>query len=389
METIYLLEHPILHKYLMKVLDYNSFINQGRQKVQSVNEHLWSGIIHRSETGLERKEDMVKSKEELIKKIQEIIDKTHPKEGDTIDLNLISVSNITDMDNLFEKFRSYNFNVSKWDVSKVTTMSDTFNGCKYFDCDLSSWNVSNVSHTDGMFVNCKNFNSDLSKWDVSKINQCDYMFKSCKSFNSDLSKWKINATSLNYMFSLCKNLDCDFSQWNLSKVDYDGKIAMFFGCDSLNDKKLPKGYNKSYRVWTYDINVYDMIEHIIRTETIKHNPRVPRLQLDGIYTSLTKWYEDECSIKKLTISAVYDYYGDPDDEDEDPDNEYRIVDRDYIKYDESTCSKLYQQFVTDFVNTNKYFITNRIFFHQDDFYSYMKDYINDIFQEVDKSDFDN
>lgn len=43
----------------MKLLDYNSFINQDRQKVQSVIEHLWSGIIHRSETGEERNEDQL------------------------------------------------------------------------------------------------------------------------------------------------------------------------------------------------------------------------------------------------------------------------------------------------------------------------------------------
>lgn len=41
----------------MKLLDYNSFINQDRQKVRSVNEHLWSSIIYRSETGTRRKED--------------------------------------------------------------------------------------------------------------------------------------------------------------------------------------------------------------------------------------------------------------------------------------------------------------------------------------------
>ena len=41
----------------MKVLDYNSFINQDKQKVKPINEHLWSGIIHRSETGEVRKEN--------------------------------------------------------------------------------------------------------------------------------------------------------------------------------------------------------------------------------------------------------------------------------------------------------------------------------------------
>ena len=171
----------------MKLLDYNSFINQDRQKTQSVNEHLWSGIIHRSETGEEREEDKILTKEDIRRKIQEIIDKTHPKKGDIIDLNHLNVSSVEDMSDLFYdyenhiNFTDYNFNVSKWDVSNVTNMNSMFAVCKNFKGDLSGWDVSNVKNMRSMFEGCENFNSDLSRWNVSNVKNMGSMFNGCSS----------------------------------------------------------------------------------------------------------------------------------------------------------------------------------------------------------------
>ena len=197
----------------MKLLDYNSFINQDRQKTQSVNEHLWSAIIHRSETGEERNEDLFCStKKDIQRKIQEIIDRTHPNEGDTIDLNHLDVSRVEDMSSLFYdrmnhiNFTDYNFNVSKWDVSNVKDMDHMFDGCKYFNCDLSNWDVSSVTNMGGMFEYCENFSSDLSGWDVSSVTDMGCMFECCKKFNSDLSNWKVSRTSTLDMFENCDRL---------------------------------------------------------------------------------------------------------------------------------------------------------------------------------------
>ena len=197
----------------MKLLDYNSFINQDRQKTQSVNEHLWSGIIHRSETGEEREEDKIHAKEDIRRKIQEIIDKTHPKKGDTIDLNHLDVSRVEDMSKLFYdnkkhiNFTKYNFDVSDWDVSKVTDMSLMFFGCKNFNCDLSRWKVPKVKAMHGMFFRCVSFNSDLSGWDVSNVEDMNAMFSGCKNFNCDLSRWDVSkVTDMNCMFDGCNRL---------------------------------------------------------------------------------------------------------------------------------------------------------------------------------------
>ena len=229
----------------MKLLDYNSFINQDRQKPQSVNEHLWSGIIHRSESGRDRKENMIPcdTKEDIQEKIQEIIDETQPNEGDTIDLNHLDVSGVEDMSNLFFDYvlSKYNYNVSKWDVSNVTNMESMFWGCENFNSDLSKWNVSNVKDMSFMFYGCKNFNSDLSNWDVSSVTDMCSMFNCCMSFNSDLSRWKVsNVENMNFMFSRCGDFNSNLSHWDVSNVTNMGH--MFNGCSSL--QKLPKWYHE-------------------------------------------------------------------------------------------------------------------------------------------------
>lgn len=178
------------------------------KRMSQINEHLWSGIITRSETGKVRAEDKVKTKDELKKKIQETIEKTNPEIGDTVDLNHIDVSNIEDMEWLFYHFGSYNFDVSKWDVSNVKNMACMFEHCNKFDCDLSKWNVSSVTNMYQMFYNCTNFTSDLSNWNVSNVELMDSMFYKCEKFNCDLSKWDIsNARPPKDIFKYCKSLE--------------------------------------------------------------------------------------------------------------------------------------------------------------------------------------
>jgi surface protein len=79
--------------------------------------------------------------------ISKILDKEIEKLGLSADLNHIDVSNVTNMNGMF--------NGSKFNGSK-------FNG------DISKWDVSNV--TDMCFMFCESdFNGDTSKWDVAKV----------------------------------------------------------------------------------------------------------------------------------------------------------------------------------------------------------------------------
>ena len=157
-----------------------------------------------------------KTKNELQRSIEYYVELINPKEGDIVDLNWIDTSKIDDMSWLFQtemyfsntkKFKTYNYNVSKWDVSNVKNMTGIFYKLRHFNCDLSKWDVSNVENMNYMFYACYNFNCDISKWDVSNVKDMREMFRGCKNFNQDLSKWDVSkVTNMSGMFYNCPKM---------------------------------------------------------------------------------------------------------------------------------------------------------------------------------------
>ena len=152
------------------------------------------------------------TKEELIKNIKELL---YKKEND---LNCIDTSAITDMSFLF-----LNINVI---IDNI---------------DVSNWDVSNVINMEGLFNNCKKFNCDLSKWDVSKVENMYTMFEGCSKFKGKgLENWNVSKVeNISYMFFDCINFDCDLSNWNVNNVK--NMERMFYNC---NLKNTPKWYKE-------------------------------------------------------------------------------------------------------------------------------------------------
>ena len=178
-----------------------------------------------------------KTKDEL----KDCIKKELDLQGPDANLNIIDVSEITDMSQLtykiYDKIR--NIDISLWDVSKVNQMWNMFADCKSFNCDLSKWDVSKVKDMDNMFIGCESFNCDLSKWDVSKVESMDSMFQDCTSFNSDLSNWDVRKVKdISNMFANCTSFNQDLSKWDVRKVKH--AYGVFAGCTAL--KKIPSWY---------------------------------------------------------------------------------------------------------------------------------------------------
>ena len=178
------------------------------------------------------------TKSELSKIIRKLL-----KDNQT-DLNIIDVSKITNMSDLFSQINDNititNIDISDWDVSNVTNMENMFFDCRKFNCNLSKWNVSNVTTMESMFSNCENFTGDgLENWDVSNVENIAAIFYNCKKFDCDLSSWKFNKVKqTRYMFCRCENFDCNVSNWKFDKIFFAN--GMFYGCKKFKGVGLDK-----------------------------------------------------------------------------------------------------------------------------------------------------
>ena len=152
------------------------------KKLSKITESIWSDMQDRSAGDVVRQEDMITTNEDLENKILELY--KEQGEGETLDVSsLTNAIQCDDFSNLFSGFEKVKhiIGIEDWDVSNVENMEDMFNGCKNFNADLSKWNVSSVGDMNEMFEGCEKFNSDLSNWNVSSVGNMESMFDGCKS----------------------------------------------------------------------------------------------------------------------------------------------------------------------------------------------------------------
>jgi len=112
----------------------------------------------------------------------------------------IDTSNVTDMNNAFN--RAYSFNhpsITGWDTGKVTNMSYMFNNTDDFNQDISNWNTSNVTTMRDMFRSSYVFNQPIGSWDVGKVTDMRNMLYDTYDesvdvvvFDQDLGAWRMS-----------------------------------------------------------------------------------------------------------------------------------------------------------------------------------------------------
>ena len=104
-----------------------------------------------------------------------------------------NLSKVMSMNEMFKGCTSITTipNINKWDVSNVTDMQGMFQGATSFNGDISKWDVSNVTDMNFMFYEATAFNQDISSWDVSKVTSMYSMFSDATAFNQNLGKWTI------------------------------------------------------------------------------------------------------------------------------------------------------------------------------------------------------
>ena len=126
----------------------------------------------------------------LKKLIRKLVDTRGPE----CDLNDVDVSNVTDMNQMFNNSH-FNGDISGWDVSQVTDMSYMFYNSAFTgeNGSISGWDVSGVRNMSFMFYGT-HFDGDISGWDVSGVTNMRYMFYNSHftSENGDISGWDVS-----------------------------------------------------------------------------------------------------------------------------------------------------------------------------------------------------
>ena len=136
-----------------------------------------------------------------------------------VDISTWDTSNVTNMSSMFSNAFYFNINISNWDTSKVTNMSSMFTSTEKFNQDISDWNTSKVKNMSYMFSNTRKFNQDISSWDTSSVKNMQSMFANAYRFNQDISAWDTSSvTNMYSMFSYAKVFDQNISTWNVSNV---------------------------------------------------------------------------------------------------------------------------------------------------------------------------
>ena len=143
---------------------------ENKEKENEYNQNIPK--INKLYVEIKLEKEVAKDREHL----KEIIKKNIDKYGNNCNLTLVDVSNVTDMNFLFEG-SDFNGDISNWDVSHVTNMHGMFYKSK-FNGNISKWDVSNVKDMDFMFAESE-FEGDISNWNVSKDAKTIAIFRNC------------------------------------------------------------------------------------------------------------------------------------------------------------------------------------------------------------------
>uniref|UniRef100_UPI00131F0956 BspA family leucine-rich repeat surface protein n=1 Tax=Flagellimonas amoyensis TaxID=2169401 RepID=UPI00131F0956 len=129
------------------------------------------------------------------------------------------LSNVTNMQGMFEGATSFNGDISGWDTSNVTDMSILFAGATAFNGDIGGWDTSNVTDMSYMFAGATAFNGDIGGWDTSSVTSLEGMFSRATAFNQDIGGWNTSmVTNMGAMFYGATSFDQNLGNWNIGNV---------------------------------------------------------------------------------------------------------------------------------------------------------------------------
>ncbi len=148
--------------YTVKFIGNGAYNGKNAQKVFTIQVEEKSGIYEYKY--------FPKSKAALITAIKAVMnaddDGDGNANGNTANLNVIYTGNISDMSGVFNTvaLRNFNGDISKWNVSNVTNMNSMFESNTAFNGDITGWSVDSVTTMQRMFRGATSFDKDLEAW---------------------------------------------------------------------------------------------------------------------------------------------------------------------------------------------------------------------------------
>lgn len=169
-------------------------------------------------------------KEELITLLQ----------NRAINLAEIDTCKIKNMSGLFKNVSRHSISgIGEWNVSNVTDMSHMFDRFKTFEEDLSKWDVSNVKDFSGMFYTASIVTSDFRNWKLRPKADLSYMFHNCETFNLEKLPQIPASAITTSMFGDSRTRQVnEKKRFNVCHLD----IYSITNCDEVESKIGEKGF---------------------------------------------------------------------------------------------------------------------------------------------------
>ena len=99
---------------------------------------------------------------------------------------------VSDLEEAFKGYDTFNADISKWDTSSVTNMRFMFEDAHVFNQPIGNWDVSQVRVMGQVFRRANAFNQPIGNWNTSQAYMMEMMFDEANAFNQDISAWDVS-----------------------------------------------------------------------------------------------------------------------------------------------------------------------------------------------------
>lgn len=111
------------------------------------------------------------------------------------------VSRVTDMSDLFRRWRTFNQPIGTWETAQVESMTNMFFGAHVFNAPIQAWDTRRVTDMSSMFEHALAFNQPIGNWDTRCVTDMTSMFAAARTFDQPIGFATGVVRSMSHMFA--------------------------------------------------------------------------------------------------------------------------------------------------------------------------------------------